>query len=258
LTAVDGPARRRLVERPGPVLRQVKRAELLAREIVEEILARGLGPGDLLPAETAMLARYQVGRASLREALRILEIQGLVSMKPGPGGGPVVGSVDPANLGRTASLYFRLEGDTCGVLAEAMLVLDPWLAELAAERAGPEEARSVLGDIVVASDTGAGDMDAVWRTAPEFHDALYELSGNGVLKTVASALGAVFRTQVLTMVDLAGHQDQFLRDHHRLVDAVVAGRAARARRLAYDHMHSIVDLAFGQVPGLADRVVDWR
>src|SRR6516165_7115435 len=78
---------RSFARRPGPPLRNVKRSEMLAQEIVEEIIAKGLNPGDLLPPEAEMLSHYGVGRASLREALRLLESQGLVTLKPGPGGG---------------------------------------------------------------------------------------------------------------------------------------------------------------------------
>ena len=64
-------------------------------------MAQGLGSGDRLPLEAAMVEQYGVSRASLREALRLLEVQGLIRLKPGPGGGPVVGAVEAANLART-------------------------------------------------------------------------------------------------------------------------------------------------------------
>ncbi|HET9078407.1 MAG TPA: FCD domain-containing protein [Acidimicrobiales bacterium] len=243
---------------PGPELRHVKRSELLAREIVEEILVRGLQPGDLLPPESVMLEHYRVGRASLREALRVLEMQGLVSMKPGPGGGPVVGAVDATNLGRTASLYFRLDGATRQVLAEAMLILDPWLAELAAERAEPEMVMGVLGPCLQAADGAGGDSERIWRTAPEFHDSVYELSRNGVLKTMASSLGSIFRRQVLSEVELSAVQPRFLDDHHRLTEAISAGRGAQARRIAYEHMELIIETANRNSPGLLDRMIEWN
>ena len=248
----------RWARRPGPSLRHVKRSELLAREIVEEIVARGLQPGDVLPPESAMLTHYEVGRASLREALRSLETQGLVTLKPGPGGGPVVGAVEPANLGRTATLYFRIDGATCGLLAEAMLVLDPWLAELAAQRAETVVARAALDACMSAADETRGDFDGIWRTAPEFHDAIYNLSGNGVLKTVASALGAIFRNQVLSQVNMMDMQPHFLADHHRIADAICSGDPIKARRLAFEHMQTIVETVASQSPGLLDRVIEWR
>jgi DNA-binding GntR family transcriptional regulator len=55
-----------------------------------------------------MLRRYQVARASLREALRILETHGLIRIKPGPGGGPVVSNGSTADFGRMATLFFQV------------------------------------------------------------------------------------------------------------------------------------------------------
>jgi GntR family transcriptional regulator, transcriptional repressor for pyruvate dehydrogenase complex len=248
----------RWARRDRPSLRNVKRSELLAREIVEEIVSRRLQPGDLLPAEGAMLSNYEVGRASLREALRLLEAQGLVTLKPGPGGGPVVGRVDAANLGRTATLYFRLAGATCGLLAEAMLVLDPWLAEVAAQRSDREFAEAKLGACMAAADSQQGESIGVWRTVPEFHDTVYHLSGNGVLETVASAVGAIFRSQILSQVDMASRQPKFLADHYRLAEAISAGQPNKARRLAYEHMKSIVDTVTDESPALLDRLIEWR
>ncbi len=247
-----------LIRRGGPVLRNVKRSELLAREIVEEIISRGLEPGDFLPPEAVMLSHYEVGRASLREALRLLEAQGLVSLKPGPGGGPVLGKVDPVNLGRTATLYFRLAGASYGLLAEAMLVLDPWLAELAAQRSEKGHVEETLGPCMEAGDRVAGDNAGIWRVAPEFHDLVYHLSGNGVLETMASAVGAIFRAQVLSQVDMADRQSVFLADHHRLAEAIAAGQPSKARKVAQEHMQSIVDMVTERSPGLLDRLIEWR
>ena len=88
--------------------RTVKASERVAQDIVRDIVRRGLQTGDRLPLEAAMVEEYGVSRTSLREALRILEVQGLISLKPGPGGGPVVGTVEPSHLARTAALYFHL------------------------------------------------------------------------------------------------------------------------------------------------------
>ena len=112
--------------------RPAKTAETVAAAIVRDIVSRNLGPGDTLPSEAAMLAHYRVSRASLREALRLLEVQELIRLKPGPGGGPIVTAVDPRNLAKMTTLYLHLGGATYQELFEAVLVMAPISAERAA------------------------------------------------------------------------------------------------------------------------------
>ena len=112
--------------------RQPKAAERVAGDIVHDIVARGMRTGDHLPLEAQMVDEYGASRASVREALRLLEVQGLLHLKPGPGGGPVVGQVDPANLARTTSLYFHLGGATYDSALRTQMLLEPVCAQLAA------------------------------------------------------------------------------------------------------------------------------
>src|SRR2546427_13274672 len=67
--------------------RTEKKAEALARQILDDVIDNGLGPGTMLPPEAAMLDRYLVGRTTLREALRILEVHGLLVIHSGQGRG---------------------------------------------------------------------------------------------------------------------------------------------------------------------------
>ena len=70
---------------PAARNRPAKVSELLARDIVAEIASRRARPGDTLPSEASLITRFGVGRGSLREALRILEVEGIITMKTGPG-----------------------------------------------------------------------------------------------------------------------------------------------------------------------------
>ena len=79
-----------------------------------------------------MVEEYGVSRTSLREALRLLEVQGLISLKPGPGGGPVVGTVEPAHLARTAALYFHLGAATYADVMRTQVLMESNCARLAA------------------------------------------------------------------------------------------------------------------------------
>ena len=92
----------------GRTRRNLKTSEIVALDIVRDIVGRALKPGDRLPLEAEMLVQYGVSRSSLREALRLLETQGLIKIRPGPGAGTIVAEPSPRNLGRTMTLYFHL------------------------------------------------------------------------------------------------------------------------------------------------------
>ena len=94
------------------VYRPLKTAEAFARDLVHVIVSQGLTTGDKLPSEAVMLEEFGLSRESLREGLRLLEVQGLITIRRGPGGGPIVGHLDPASLGRTSTLYYHLAGGT--------------------------------------------------------------------------------------------------------------------------------------------------
>src|SRR5271165_5953294 len=124
--------------------RQAKTAETVAAAIVRDVVSRNLNPGDMLPSEAAMLARFRVSRASLREALRLLEVQELIRLKPGPGGGPIVSAVDPRNLAKITMLYLYLGGATYQELFEAQQVLAQNDAERAARNPDRELVRMAM------------------------------------------------------------------------------------------------------------------
>src|SRR6185312_1048128 len=89
-----------------------KTSEVVAFAVARDIVEHGLRCGDRLPLEAEMVDHYGVSRESLREALRLLEAQGIVTIRRGPGGGPVVGKASSMNLARTMTLYFQLAGAT--------------------------------------------------------------------------------------------------------------------------------------------------
>src|SRR4051794_33749821 len=81
--------------------RAIKLAEQLAQEIVSDIERTGMAPGERFPSEVAMAQARGVSRASLREALRILEVHGLIIIRPGPGGGPELAELTAQDFART-------------------------------------------------------------------------------------------------------------------------------------------------------------
>src|SRR3954454_22738188 len=89
-----------------------KLSTLLADSITETILKNGMQPGDRLPPEREMREQFGVGRGTLREALRVLEAEGLITVRSGPHGGPVVSKPDALRLARLLILLLVSWGAT--------------------------------------------------------------------------------------------------------------------------------------------------
>src|SRR5215469_10118495 len=86
------------------------------------------------PPERAMLETYATGRGTLREALRLLEFQGVIALKPGPGGGPILLNPAASHLASTLQLLMQLSQAPYRVVVEARLALEPAISRAAAEQ----------------------------------------------------------------------------------------------------------------------------
>src|SRR6266508_2448071 len=163
----------------GALTRQLKTSEIVAREVVKDIIARGLQPGDSLPPEAAMLELYGVSRESLREGLRLVEVQGLISIRRGPGGGPVVGNVDPANLGRISTLYYHMAGATYAELFEAWVIAESIIAERAARNPDSEMRAKAMSPYLDGGGYDAPEeLEKFVDTHTGFHSAVAALVNN--------------------------------------------------------------------------------
>lgn len=108
-----------------------------------------------------MSAKYGVGRGTVREALRMLEVQGLITIKSGPGGGPVVTGCSPRRLGASAAMHLQVEGVTLGSVADARLTFEPFFARHAAQHAsqgGRRRLMALVDEATFASGNEKGDL----------------------------------------------------------------------------------------------------
>jgi GntR family transcriptional repressor for pyruvate dehydrogenase complex len=241
---------------PG-VERSIKISERVARLILDDIVARQLTAGTMLPPEAAMLDRYKIGRASLREALRILEVHGLISVKPGPGGGPVVGEVTGRHFGRTSTFFYHAVGATLRELVEARTAMEPLMAGLAAKRLTPEAAERIRA-IAQAGHDASEATPADWASATAaFHTVVGEAAGNKVLTLLSSSLVEI-QNERLHPIFPVGNRDVVLDVHDRIAAAIIAGDAPEAERLMLRHTEHLSQNLEDLVPGLLNETIDWR
>jgi DNA-binding FadR family transcriptional regulator len=238
------------------VTRRLKTSESVARDIVRDVVSGGLRTGDRLAAEAAMLEQYGVSRESLREALRLLEAQGLITIRRGPGGGPIVGRVDPANFGRVSTLFYNLAGGTYGELFDAWVVTEATLAERAARYEDRSTVRKAMEPFVqdVPLDAGPEDLTRFVSIHAHFHDVIASLASNRVLQLMLQTIGQIVTHHVTVISDPRLARAEIERAHVQLARAIAAGRPSKARALMEDHIRQVIHLY--DVP--ADECIEWR
>jgi DNA-binding FadR family transcriptional regulator len=241
------------VQRASPRRRTEKVSDVIAREIVADI--RGKPPMSMLPPETVMLEKYQVGRASLREALRILEVHGIVEIRPGPGGGPMVAAVDPSYFAWMSSLYLNLMEATYREVLEARIIMEPVMARLAAQRQD-RNALELLEQHIM-WEPPEDEAEYLLQTGG-FHGLLAGLSGNRVLDLEGQALRDMYADRIEGTVFRPELRDGILRDHQAIARAIVSGNPNRAEKLMREHMEEYFAYSAAQNPGVLDEVVLWR
>jgi DNA-binding FadR family transcriptional regulator len=206
-----------------------------------------------------MLEQYGVSRESLREGLRLLEAQGLITLRRGPGGGPVVGAVDPANLGRVSTLYYHLVGATYGELFEAWAVAEGYLAERAARNEDRPLVRATLERYLAEQDGDLGDLEAFVAHHTEFHTDVGALAGNRVMQLSLMAIGQTVTHHIANTADPRDVADILLHDHRLIAAAIIAGKPIKARDLMRVHLEGVADF-YDQLSGgeILDQLIEWR
>lgn len=232
-----------------------KVASRIARVIVREIRRRGLVPGDKLISEQKMALRYGVARGSLREALRFLEMQGVLRIKSGPGGGPVVESPSTTHFASTLALLLQFVGASFRALVEARLAIEPDIAALAAER-GSEADHARLAECLAAMQASIEDGAAFREENRRFHDLVALASGNPVFAFLIPALHAL--SEGARLAYSPSERRRILRET-AVIHAAIADRnaALAAESMRRFFVASLAHLARTH-PDVLDRPLAWE
>ncbi|MFS3128307.1 FadR/GntR family transcriptional regulator [Nocardioides sp. Bht2] len=226
-------------------LRWQRVAELVADHLRERILGGDLEDGMTLPKEEELRLAYPVSKPSLREAMRILEAEGLITVRRGNKGGAVVHRPTSMNVAYTLSLLLHSKGVDIPEVAYALRELEPGCAQACAER--PDRMEAVVPQLralhakAVAS---VEDLDAVTKCSREFHEGLVSLCGNRPLIVIVGALEALWSNHETDLIQSRESDKevpmeerlQALEVHEKLIDLIEAGDGAATRTLAAKHL----------------------
>lgn len=236
--------------------RPQKTAVLIARRIVDDIRRNGYSIGDRLPSERLMLEEYQVGRGTLRESLRFLELQGIISLKPGPGGGPTVEKPDASNLATALVLLLQFENTPFRSVVEARVGLEPMMARLAAERITDEQLRR-LTQSVDGMRANLNDSETFLDTNKTFHDIIAWSSGNALFGFLIDALLNIIDGAALGVNYPVHRRSAVLKAHTRILEALSAHDGDSSMTAMEVHIQEYLRYVEKKYPEVMAQPVTW-
>lgn len=204
---------------------------------IKRAFFNGMKPGDWVGTEADLAQRFGVSRITIRDAVRTLEVQGVVDVKVGAGGGLRVSEGDLDKFADGLSIQLHLLGITWRELTEAMLTIEPLTAKLAAQRATPDDVarmRATLAD----AESHVAEPETFTNTSLDFHLLVADAAGNRALRTSIRALRSLqsekFQPNTSTMI-----AKQVSAAHAAIADAIAAGDADGAYKAMREHLESV-------------------
>jgi len=224
--------------------------ESVADQIRQAIFGGLLAPGHKLPPEREMAKRFQTSRLALREALRDLEKEGMITIKPGFGGGAVVAGFDHALRALLDSLNTVVKlGDAKSVhLSEVRTILEPEIARLASLRATPDDLRAIEGVVLFQErklETGGISREFESGSGPsgrgcsEFHSRMAEAAHNPVLQIVANAVNESIRDPISRSKLTPEMRSRVVTSHRSIFEAMRSRDVMRAKSAMTQHIADV-------------------
>ena len=210
-------------------LRKQRFSDQIADLIQKKILEDNLAIGTSLPSEKEMAGEFQVSRSVIREALRILEMSGLVNIKKGPTGGIFVSNVYHEPIKRSIGNLIAFGDVTIDNLFEARLLIEPQLAKGAAWQAKKEDLKK-FRDLLEDSAKHFDDPIHLKQNNLRFHLLLARISGNPVLAIMLESVFELLVEHTLDFVDLSLER-HFYKVHKKIFQVLVDKKPAEAEKL---------------------------
>lgn len=214
----------------------------VAEAIKEWVVEKGLQPGDRLPGEVELISRFAMSKGTIREAMRLLQAQGLIVTKTGPGGGSFVGQVSQDRAHALLSNYFYFRQISIDDIYQVRVALEPIMAASLAGNITTAQLEELERIMAQYEEPAASPEDerAQHVASLQFHAKLAEFSDNALL---GFCIG--FMAQILT--DLTVFKRLYTEPNHelwkkgrgyqvQLMSALRNGEAEAARDIMRDHM----------------------
>lgn len=234
----------RLLTSIASQVRVPKTAELVANHLRDQIITNAIPEGDSLPNEAEMVEKYKVSRPTLREAFRILESEGLLSISRGTRGARVrLPEIDVVS--RRLSAVLRARQVKLDDVYRARMLIEPPAARLVAERKNPGDV-AMLREIVERGRASLDDHEAFGVSSNAFHRTLVQLSGVQTLGLIIDMLNDMLERHLLTLymagadsADSLVSRRKSLKAQEKLVSKLEEGDPQAAETYWREHLTAV-------------------
>jgi DNA-binding FadR family transcriptional regulator len=231
-------------------IRVPKAGEMVAAHLRRQIVLGELKEGDHLPSESELMAQFGVSRPTLREAFRILEAEGAISIRRGVRGGARVQVPSVGIAARYVGLLLQYRGALLSDVYDIRTILEPAAARMVAtRRTSADLAR--LEDVLARQSGSADDPDTNISADAEFHRLVVELSGSETLQVLAALVSDVIREGDNSYAESHDWQQEqqhakiALRAHTRLVELIRKRNGDDAEELWRKHLAESAKIVLG-------------
>jgi DNA-binding FadR family transcriptional regulator len=242
---------------PAARSRQLKISERIAHELAQHIITNDLPEGTKLPPEREMLESIGVGRTTLREALRLLESRGVITIRSGPGGGPSVRRPQPRDLSEALTLILQFEKASMADILQAREALEPVVTALAMGRMTDEVVETLQKSVDTMLEN-LGDHDLFLEQNRIFHSTIAEASGSVALRIFLETLKFIADGAVVGVEYDAKRHRAVAESHQRILDAMRNGEREVAMRAATDHLEEASAYWHKRYAYLMDNPLVWK
>ncbi len=224
------------------VVRRNKVYEEVAKQI-ERLILKKLKPGDKLPSERELAELLRVSRSSIRDAIRGLELMGLV--EPRQGTGTIVCETSAEALVNPFAKALKHRRELVSELLDFRKMLEPPLAARAATHASPEEVTE-MEEILQRQEEKQDEGDAAVAEDAEFHYSVALASGNSVVLKVLDILMDLLRDTRERSLQVEGRSQKSLAGHRRILAAIKRHDAEAAKAAMRRHIEDVEEIVLNK------------
>ncbi len=210
----------------------------IAKRVEADIVSGRIKPGEALPTEEALSKMFGLSRNTVREGLRVLELSGLVER--GAAKRLVVRAPDAINLARNATRALLHSGVSFAQVFEALAVIEPEAAKIAATKASPQMIGRLMDVTEALVAAHEDDHAAIVRAAEQFFEALGEAMDNPVLAVVELSITGLIGASLERVIFATPQaRERIVQAQREITEAIAAGDGDRAHQWMARHIEDL-------------------